>query len=353
MGKVMTVWYEALTFLKDATTVLVIGLSLVAILAVLYFSIFKIRKLNASLAIIVSTILSCFLMVPVITAFNNLLEKKVAGVIIDETKSEIQALRAQADRERAEARVRILERERLENQIALAKQSIQIEALTDNIKLLESAQLSVQSLEKILELALLESNFKQNLVRREPVTALEDGWGLRADYFYDEVLVIVAQDITAKFGVDLTRIKVAKSNEDTVVVSGISPKFIGISNLDRRPILNEYRRLDFKHGNIDRVTVRREFSYNNIANAKAAQFESEYMKRLYEGLEFSFMDNAIIQLAQNFLTVILAPLYKNIKFEEIERAGALPLMEHLRKELKDSNEKIEELILLNGQGEMF
>jgi hypothetical protein len=58
-------------------------------------------------------------------------------------------------------------------------------------------------------------------------------------------------------------------------------------------------------------------------------------------------------LAQNFLTVILAPLYKNIKFEEIERAGALPHIFHLIKELKDSNEKIEVLILLNGQGEMF
>ena len=157
-------WYGMVNTVKSVTAVLVIAGGLAGIFAIVFFSIFKIRKINANLAIMASTILSCFFMVPVISAFNNLVDLSVKGAIIKEGKAEIKA------------KVKALEKEKLENQITIAKQSIQIEALNDDIKLLENAQLSVQSFEKILELALLQTDIQQTLVRKESLSELSGGW---------------------------------------------------------------------------------------------------------------------------------------------------------------------------------
>ncbi len=55
------------------------------------------------------------------------------------------------------------------------------------------------------------------------------------------------------------------------------------------------------------------------------------------------MDTAVIQLAQNFIKVMFAPLYKNISFEDKDRPNSLPIMEHLRKELADVDKQIKKL----------
>jgi hypothetical protein len=229
MNKLMGFWYDMVNTVQTATAVLVIAGGVAGIFAIVFFSMFKIRKINSYLAIILSTVVSCFLMIPVISSFNNLVDITIEGGIIDEGKAEIKAQRAEVARLKAENTIRDLEREKLENKITIAKQSIEIEALNDNIKLLESAGISMQSFQKILEVALLQTNLKQTLVRKELLTSPEPGWGLRADFFNDEVLVVITHDIVAKFGVDLNEVKVSKLDGNTVAVSGVIPKFIGTS----------------------------------------------------------------------------------------------------------------------------
>jgi hypothetical protein len=352
------IWYNMVDTVKTATAVLVIGGGIACIFAIVFFSVFKIRKINQTLAIMLSTVLSCFLMIPVISAFNNLVDIKVEGSVIDEGKAEIKAQKAEVEKLKAENKIRNLERERLENQVTMAKQSIEIEALNDNIKLLENAQISMQSFEKILEVALLKTNLKQTLIKKEQLTKQETGWGINADSYYDEVLVIIAHDIEAKFGVDLNQVKVSKLTDNSVAVSGIRPKYIGSSKNIADTILKEYRRNNYKRGVLDSVNTKYDSVSRGIVDREANKYESDFQRRLSEGLELDFMDDALIQLAQNFLKVMLAPVYKDIKFTDSEQPEALPLMKYLQKELeKNQHRKIElleindSLLLLNKNAE--
>lgn len=354
----LTFWYNMVDAVKTATVVLVIGGGFAGIFAIVLFSIFKIRKINANLAIMVSTLLSCFLMVPVISAFNNLVDIRVEGSIVDEGKAEMQAQRAELERLKAENRVKMLERERLDNQITIAKQSIEIEALNDNIKLLEHAELSMQSFQRILQIALLQTNLKQTLVRKEHLTPFESGWGFKADYFNDEILVILTHDINAKFGVDLNEIKIVKLDGNNVIVSGIRPKYIGSDRYITDIPVKEVRRVNYKKGIVASIRIENNPESLNKADKYAKEYEDDFQRKLSEGLELGFMNDAVVQLAQNFLTVMLAPLYKNIRFTDAEQPGALPLMEYLQKELKDNqNRKIElletneDLLLVNEKNE--
>jgi hypothetical protein len=338
----MNFWYGMINSIKSATAVLIIAGGLIGIFAIVFFSIFKLKEKNSNLAIAASTILSCFLMIPIISAFNNLVDIKIEGTSITARKAEIRAQREEIKRLNAENRVKSLERDNLENKITMAKQSIEIEALNDNIKLLENAELSFQSFQKILEVALLQTNLKQTLVRKEPISEAAKGLGLRADYSQDEVLVVITHDLTAKFGVDLNEVKIEKLDGDTVVISGIHSKFIGSFPNGIETPVKEVRRVNYKQGMVNSIDIQNNARSVRSADEYASRYENEFQTKLTEGLELDFMNEAVIQLAQNFLKIMLAPLYKNIKFDENERPGALSLMSHLQNELKNNqNRKIE------------
>jgi len=342
-------WYGIVDSLKSISWVLVIVGAFTGIIITLFFSIFRLAKKHHYLAIIFSTMVSCVLMVPVITSFNNLVALKIEGTIIDEGKAEIRAQRAEVERLIAENKVKMLEREKLDNEITLAKQSIEIEALNASNMLLERAKLSMQSFQQIAELALTQANISQTLVRKEPVTSIETGWGLMADYYYDEALVVIAHNINAKFGVDLKEIKIAKTQDNSVVVSGIRPKFIGANQNESKTLVKEIRRVDNKFGVPYRVRIKDQRQDLVLADIKADQYELEFQKKLSEGMEMAFMDNIIIQLAQNFIKIVLAPLYDNIVFNNIDAPGALPLLDYLTKEINENNEEKYRLLQMNEQ----
>ena len=262
---------------------------------------------------------------------------------MEEERAEIMAQRYEVERLRAESRIRNLERERLENQITIAKQSIEMESLNDNIKLLENAQLSVQSFERILELALLQTNIQQTLVRKESINEPVSGWGLRAQYYYDEVLVVISHDIDVKFGVNLNDVKISKIDENTVVITGIRPTFIGTSRNITNTILKEIRRVNYRSGVLSSVDIQNDNLARERADRYADTYENEFQQKLSEGIAFSFMDDAVIQLAQNFIKVMLAPLYRNIRFDNADRQDSLPLMAYLQKELKENQDRRTEL----------
>ena len=343
MASLLLFWDRMINGITTATNVLVITGGLAGIILIVVFSVTKLSKEKKNFAVILSTILSCILMIPVISSFNYLVKSKIEGAAFEEENSRLALIRAQN-------RVNLLEKERLENQIAIAKQSIEIEALNDNIKLLQSAQLSMQSFEKILELALLQTNLKQTQVRKEPINQDEfarRGLGLRADYYYDEILVVQTHDINAKFGIDLNRIKISKLDDNSVSVSGIRPKFIGTDRNITDTILKEIRTNNIKNGIVASVDTKYNAQGISQANTYADNFAREFQLRLSSGQELNFIDDAVIQLAQNFIRVMLAPLYSNIKFDDNEGTDALPIAEHLRTEIRNNNDKRSELLDTN------
>jgi hypothetical protein len=59
------------------------------------------------------------------------------------------------------------------------------------------------------------------------------------------------------------------------------------------------------------------------------------------------MNDAVVQLAKNFLIVMLTPVYRNIKFSDDENPAALPLMKYLQKELEENQHRKTELLEIN------
>jgi hypothetical protein len=158
---------------------------------------------------------------------------------------------------------------------------------------------------------------------------------------------VITHDIEAKFGVDLNEVKVSKLDGNTVAVSGIIPKFIGTSRNVSDQIVKEYRRVNYKKGEVSSVDTKLDSSSMNSVDRKANEYESEFQRKLSEGLELGFMNDAVVQLGQNFIKVMLAPVYRNIKFTKEELPDALPLMKHLQKELEENQHRKIELLEIN------
>ena len=335
----MNFWHGMVNAFQSTAAVLIVAGGLAAILGILFYAMFGLKEKNTNWVIIGSTVLCCVLMVPVISSFNYLVKIKVEGTIIDEGRADIRAQRAEAARLLAENQARTLRIETLLQRITIGRQSVEMQTLNDSVKLLEHAQLSVQSFQKILELALLETNLKQTMVRKERIGGVDER--------YDEVLVIIIHDITVKYGIDLNDVRVAKLNETTVVVSGIRPIFIATpKNIPDDNRLSEIRRVEKING-VDTARVQKDSANMIRANKYADTFEAEFQERLRSGTELGFMNDAVIQLAQNFIKVMLAPLYRNIMFDNTNRADALPLMEHLGRDLRETNARILELDEIN------
>jgi hypothetical protein len=331
-------------YIQTATAILVICVCFAGIILVIWTALFKIKNHQAAVA--VSTVLCCVIMIPLIISLNYYIQKSVAKSILDEENAKIARIRA-------ENKARALEKEVLENEILIAKQTIEIENLNRKNLLLEGARLQLQGFQQIAELALTQADFKYNLVRLEPTTPTIEGWNILAEYYHDEVLVVSNYDINAKFGVDLKEVKVEKKDNNSVIVSGIRPKFIGSVKWEPHHMVKEIRRVDYKHGERYRTKILDARKDIILADTKQQQFDLELHKKVSEGMELAFMDDVIIQLAQNFIKIVLAPVYENIIFDNTDRPEALPLMDYLAKELKENNEEkynalqIKEQLVLN------
>ena len=327
-------------YIQSAATILVTCACFAGIVFVMWTSLFKIK--NHKIAVVISSVLCCVIMIPLIISLNYYIQKRVAITILNEEENKIARIRA-------ENKVRSLEKQKLDNEILIAKQSIEIETLNKKNILLERARLQLQGFQQIAELALTQANFKYNLVRMEPTTPLESGWNIRAEYYQDEVLVVSSYDVNAKFGIDLKEVKVAKIDKNSVAVSGIRPKFIGADKWQRKPFIKEIRRVDYKYGEWFRTRILDARQNVILADIKEQQFDLEFSKKVSEGMELTFMNDVIIQLAQNFIKIVLAPVYDNIIFDNIDRSGALPLMEYLTKELKENDKEKYDLLKINEQ----
>jgi len=327
--------------IKNATPFLVICICFAGIIFSIWISIFKIKNQQAAVA--VSSVLCCFIMIPLVISATHFVNRMVMQTILNKEQEKIALLRA-------EARARTLESQRLDYEILLARQSIEFETLNRRNMLLERAKLQMQGFQQITELALTQANIKYTLVRKEPTTEISDSfWKIRAEHYHDEVLVVSNYDINAKFGIDLNEVKVTKINNNSVVVSGIRPKFIGTDKWERDNLVKEIRRVDYKYGEWFRTRVLDARQNVILADIKEQQFDLEFNRKVSEGMELTFMDNVIVQLAKNFIKIVLVPIFDDIEFDDIERSGALSLMDFLTQELRESDEEKFNLLQISEQ----
>jgi TonB family protein len=372
MNNFLSLWHNMVSAVSGATPALVFVLCLIFFVAVVYFSLSKLREEYPTAAILLSTFLCCFLMVPVISTLNHLAASASGEIVVDKAQKTVDSLenagkmlmeehRSEMMRIIGEIEKNNSELTKLNNLVKAANQLKEIEDIDNRMKLLENAKLS---LEKTLRQPLLQSGIKHPLVRnsfgekkkKEVLPAGEkgshgSGWfGKAWDWIKDrddwgsvseDTLVAMIYDIEAKFGVDLSDVKVSKVSGG-VAISGVLPKSVGAS-IHSEPVIviREIRRLVYDtKGNKSSTIILHDRDAESSARAFSERHDGEFRKRLRDGEEFPFMEEHFVELAQTFIKTALTPLYgKDIAFVTVDRPGSLPLIEYLQKELTDNSER--------------
>ncbi|MCL2042965.1 MAG: hypothetical protein FWG89_02370 [Treponema sp.] len=332
-------------FWETTFPIIIIAVCIAGIIGIILYCVIK---EYGKWAIILSTIISCVLMIPVISSINSLVEAGIIGKRADELDRVSREIRIK----RQEIRIDELNIELENNRIAMEERSIEIETLSENITLLENGNLSVRNFNTIFEVALLQIDLNQTTVRKDRLNKVRRGWGINADYYFDEVLVVISHDIEAKFGIDLKNIMISKINENTVNISGITPTYMGASKNEPFRHIAETRRVNQKMSaerKPETVSSIIDHKIENIAlaNNRAHYHANQFQERLSQGVVLHFMGDAVIQLAENFLVYLFSPHFENIEFSSGVMPGAIPFLEYFETETNTLNNQRDRLRLEN------
>jgi hypothetical protein len=271
-------------------------------------------------------------MIPISISFNSFIETKIEQKSLDNINAKI--------------KIQQSELQFLEEKNALAKSDLKIKELTDSIRHLNNAMVSVQSFGQVLELSLIETSLRQTELFKETLnTVFEKNRILPDENYYEEFLGVLTNDIRAKFGVDLKEIKLneIESVPNTILVSGITPKLTSISDKPRWEV-KEIRKYDVGVSkNARKIQIYNDAENLRRADNKANEILSGYIDKLNKGLETDFMNESIIKITENFVKILLSPLEKRIVFTDKEKENALPLINFLQDKIKEKNTEIETL----------
>lgn len=315
-------WVKFTNWLEQFGSWLLVGVFIAALVVLIGLIIWKVHERIT--AIVLATLSSILCLIPLISSINILVESKIKGTAISEKKAELKAIELQVENE-------MIKKQNLELQNESLYKDIQIKNLDDEIDLLKSTQLSMNNLNKICEMALLETKLKSTDVRKE---ILNSDKGIIADRVENEALVITTHDINAKFGVDLKQVLVREGENNQLIISGIKSKYIGSDKNISDVKVCEIREIKYKNDLISNKSVLYDKANIQRANNYAQLYETEYQERLSDGLESNFLDEAVVKLSQNFISVILAPLKREISFENDSTENGVPIFDYLNSEIE-------------------
>lgn len=320
-------WVKFTNWLEQFGSWLLVGVFIAALVVLIGLIIWKVHERIT--AIVLATLSSILCLIPLISSINILVDSKIKGTAISEKKAELKAIELQVENE-------MIKKQNLELQNESLYKDIQIKNLDDEIDLLKNTQLSMNNLNKICEMALLETKLKSTDVRKE---ILNSDKGIIADRVENEALVITTHDINAKFGVDLKQVLVREGKDNQLIISGIKSKYIGSDRNISDVKISEIREIKYKNDLISNKSVLYDKANIQRANNYAQLYETEYQKRLSDGLESNFLDEAVVKLSQNFISVILAPLKREISFENDSTENGVPIFDYLNSEIEDKQKE--------------
>lgn len=315
-------WVKFLNWLEQVGSWLLVAIFFALIVGAIVLIAFKVKERIT--AIILTSVACIVLMIPAISSINLIVETKEKGMVISEKKAELENLKLEVEKE-------MLLKEKLELQNENLAKDATIRNLDDEIDLLKNTQLSMNNLNRICEMALLETQLKQTDVRKH---VLDSEKGIIADRVENEILVVTTHDINAKFGVDLKQVLVREGKDNQLIISGIKSKYIGSDRNISDVKISEIREIKYKNDLISNKSVLYDKANIQRANNYAQLYETEYQKRLSDGLESNFLDEAVVKLSQNFISVILAPLKKEISFENDSTEEGMPIFDYLNSEIE-------------------
>ena len=147
--------------IKDTLSVMgsivIIVTSIALIVTLAYFAIKIPSKIGA---VIFSTIGTVLLMIPVVTSFNAIVDKKAINNLAKKYQDELSLKKKEIELVEKEKEI---EKQKLVN----LRQKLNIETLENEVTLLKNSQLQINNYKEIAEVNLLETNLKQTTVSFE------------------------------------------------------------------------------------------------------------------------------------------------------------------------------------------
>ena len=144
--------------IKDAMSIAGSVFVIVACVAfIVLVEYFAIKIPSRVIAVIVSTMGAVFLMIPIVTSFNAIVDKSV-------TSEQAKEFKATLELQKKEIELAEKQKELEKQKLVSLRQKVNIETLENEITLLKNSQLQIGSYKEIAEVNLLETNFQQTRV---------------------------------------------------------------------------------------------------------------------------------------------------------------------------------------------
>lgn len=206
------------------------------------------------------------------------------------------------------------------------------------IALLENLSFNMETYRDVFKVCFRDYQQEATIKRRESFNE-DDGDSTlgkvlgRQGKSYDEVLSVMDCTVSYQRGVDLQKIKIAKVNNSTVVVSGLTGEYLTMPRFDYRDFFSEIRHVKLdKNGDIKRISVEDDEYYERELHKKQSEYKAAFEDAFMRGKD-SDDSEEITRRAEDFIRIILQPIYSHVEFDNtLPAAESRPLLDFLRGE---------------------
>nr|MBP3283729.1 hypothetical protein [Treponema sp.] len=222
-------------------------------------------------------------------------------------------------------------------------------SLQNEIDFLRHAQLSIQDLERIMELNLLKTTLHQTEVKDTWIGTqklFENRGDKRTQYASvgKNYLVILTHDLTAKYGINMRDLRAYEDESGRLVVSGVKPIFTGMTGVSDK---KQYAEVVNSFFSADGTLVEKYFSMDKKDLQAASDYADWCVNEFHRKVEtMEDLDSNVYEQvsdsAENLLTVILSPTGKEIVFSQEEKESAVPLMDYLQQKIDEKKKLLSE-----------
>ncbi|HKJ27157.1 MAG TPA: hypothetical protein VJ965_05940 [Anaerolineales bacterium] len=215
------------------------------------------------------------------------------------------------------------EDEHLDEIISLSKEKSRLERELEKQKHMHIEVDSIRPIEKVsfIEVKSMITDVLQKELGQSEPDAIRKGTAY-------EYLGVLDTRFKANLGVDMNKVGFRIDKEGKVVISGISSEFQGFFVEKEDWKLFEIR--EKKWGGLlqSQPNTRILPGDERLAELTIEQ-RSSLMDRLSMGMDFSYLDESIRKITMEYLSVLLAPLQREIRFVEEEAESTLQLGDFL------------------------
>lgn len=207
------------------------------------------------------------------------------------------------------------------------------------IHLLENLTFNIETYQDVFKMCFREYSQNATLKNREQFnesdyTNVIKKWLDSPSKNYDEILSVMDCCVQYQRGVDLQNIKIAKINDTTVVITGIQPEYTTEPSFRYKDFFSEVRHVKLdKNSNIREIHIENDSEYRTLLEQKKEQYKADFEDSFIKGKTVDDDAAEIIKRAQDFIRIILEPIYPNVEFDDNRIANdAVPMLEYLKTE---------------------